>query len=63
MILSTVKLHLRYILWVDGGQLFWSDMNVPFVVCLGLSSYGDDIKPEHMRAFSVPTGELRDLFR
>ncbi|CAM9863070.1 unnamed protein product [Ectocarpus fasciculatus] len=41
----------------DGGQLFWSDNNVPFVMCLGLSSYGDDIRPEHMRAFSVPAGK------
>lgn len=42
--------------FIDGGQLFWSDNNVPFVMCLGLSSYGDDIRPEHMRAFSVPAG-------
>ena len=25
-------------------------------MCLGLSQYGDDIKPEHMKAFSVPAG-------
>lgn len=42
--------------YADGGQLFWPLSPVPFVVALGLSSYGDDIKPEHMRAFSIPAG-------
>eukprot|EP00039_Didymoeca_costata_P016967 m.310430 g.310430 ORF g.310430 m.310430 type:complete len:256 (-) comp16476_c2_seq12:3284-4051(-) len=40
----------------DGAQMFWSESNVPFVVCLGESKYGDDIKPEFMRAFYVPKG-------
>ena len=26
-------------------------------MCLGLSSHGDDIKPENMKAFSVPAGK------
>lgn len=40
----------------DGGQLFWPDEPIPFMVCLGLSSHGDDIRPEHMRAFAIPAG-------
>jgi len=46
----------------DGGQLFWPEANedkstaVPFVVCLGPASCGDDIRPEDMRAFAVPPG-------
>ena len=27
-----------------------------FVVCLGSKEHGDDIRPEHMRAFAVPGG-------
>jgi ureidoglycolate lyase len=41
---------------LDGGQLFWPIIPTPFVVCLGLAAHGDDIRPEHMRAFSVPAG-------
>jgi ureidoglycolate lyase len=40
----------------DGGQLFWPLTPIPFVVALGLSKYGDDIRPENMSAFSVPAG-------
>ncbi|CAK0863265.1 unnamed protein product [Prorocentrum cordatum] len=40
----------------DGGQLFWPRQPVPFVVCLGPSARGDDIRPEDMRAFLVPRG-------
>ena len=40
----------------DGGQLFWPREPVPFVVCLGSKEHGDDILPEHMRAFAVPEG-------
>ena len=29
-----------------GGQLFWPRTPVPFTVCLGPASAGDDIKPE-----------------
>ena len=41
----------------DGGQLFWPFEPIPFTVCLGLSTHGDDIRPEHMRAFRVPAGK------
>merc|ERR1719334_2607652 len=41
----------------DGGQLFWPEEKVPFVVCLGKATYGDDIRPENMRAFYVPAGK------
>eukprot|EP00927_Polykrikos_kofoidii_P079171 TRINITY_DN75958_c0_g1_i1.p1 TRINITY_DN75958_c0_g1~~TRINITY_DN75958_c0_g1_i1.p1 ORF type:complete len:285 (-),score=35.33 TRINITY_DN75958_c0_g1_i1:44-898(-) len=41
----------------DGGQLFWPLDPKPFVVCLGPSSKGDDIKPSDMRAFYVPAGQ------
>ncbi|CAE7296965.1 VPS35A [Symbiodinium pilosum] len=41
----------------DGGQLFWPRTPVPFTVCLGPASIGDDIKPEDMRAFHVPRGK------
>jgi hypothetical protein len=40
----------------DGGQLFWPRVPTPFVMCLGPSSCGDDIKPEDMRAFLIPAG-------
>jgi ureidoglycolate lyase len=42
----------------DGGQLFFPvvDGGLPFVVCLGPASKGDDIKPTDMRAFAVPQG-------
>tara|TARA_B110001452_G_scaffold22147_1_gene17751 strand:+ start:1404 stop:2561 length:1158 start_codon:yes stop_codon:yes gene_type:complete len=40
----------------DGAQLFWPSEPIPFMVCLGLSTHGDDIRPEHMRAFAVPAG-------
>lgn len=44
----------------DGGQLFFptNPTNpVPFYVCLGLNSLGDDIKPTDMRAFEIPAGK------
>ena len=41
----------------DGAQLFWPTKPIPFVVCLGPASCGDDIKPEDMRAFAVPAGK------
>ncbi|CAE7224964.1 unnamed protein product [Symbiodinium sp. CCMP2592] len=41
----------------DGGQLFWPRTPVPFTVCLGPASAGDDIQPEDMRAFHVPQGK------
>lgn len=41
----------------DGGQLFWPRQPIPFSVCLGPASRGDDIKPEDMRAFHVPAGK------
>ena len=41
----------------DGGQLFWPHSPVPFTVCLGKSSHGDDITPGDMRAFHVPKGK------
>ena len=28
-------------------------MGVPFTLCLGLASHGDNIRPTHMRAFQV----------
>merc|ERR1719245_179004 len=40
----------------DGGQMFWPRQPVPFVVCLGPASKGDDIHPKDMRAFLVPQG-------
>ena len=43
----------------DGGQLFFPFGKAepcPFFVCLGKSSYGDDIKPDQMAAFRVPAG-------
>jgi len=41
----------------DGAQLFWNHDSIPFVVCLGPSSKGDDIQPSDMRAFRVPSGK------
>ena len=41
----------------DGGQLFWPDESIPFTVCLGLYTYGDDITPKDMRAFRIPAGK------
>ena len=41
----------------DGAQLFWPREPIPFVVCLGPASAGDDIKPSDMRAFAVPAGK------
>eukprot|EP00943_MAST-04B_sp_MAST-4B-sp1_P004125 g4125.t1 len=42
----------------DGGQLFYPLENeIPFVVCLGPSTAGDDIKPSDMRAFYIPKGK------
>jgi len=41
----------------DGAQLFWTSEKIPFVVCLGKASYGDDITPQDMRAFYVPAGK------
>jgi len=41
----------------DGAQMFWTDQNIPFVVCLGRASFGDDITPQDMRSFYVPAGK------
>ena len=41
----------------DGGQLFWSDNSISFVVCLGPSECGDDPTPKDMRAFRIPAGK------
>ena len=41
----------------DGGQLFFPLKPVPFVVCLGPASCGDDIQPTDMKAFFVPQGK------
>lgn len=41
----------------DGGQLFWSENNIPFIMCLGPDCYGDDIRPNDMRAFKIPAGK------
>ena len=41
----------------DGAQLFWTREKIPFVVCLGKSSFGDNITPQDMRAFYVPAGK------
>eukprot|EP00941_MAST-03F_sp_MAST-3F-sp1_P002829 g2829.t1 len=41
----------------DGGQLFFPKEKIPFVACLGKSTYGDDIQPENMVAFHVPAGK------
>jgi ureidoglycolate lyase len=41
----------------DGAQLFWPLKPIPFVVCLGQNTCGDDVKPSDMRAFSVPAGK------
>ena len=43
----------------DGAQLFWPSQPIPFMTCLGLNTFGDDIAPEHMRAFAVPAGVMR----
>lgn len=45
----------------DGGQLFFpmcgrGEAPCPFFVCLGPPEHGDDIRPEHMRAFQIPAG-------
>jgi len=41
----------------DGGQLFWPRKPIPFAVCLGPASCGDDVTPKDMRAFHVPAGK------
>ena len=41
----------------DGGQLFFPRKPIPFVVCLGPASTGDDVTPQDMRAFYVPAGK------
>eukprot|EP01063_Lacrimia_lanifica_P037881 TRINITY_DN7921_c0_g1_i1.p2 TRINITY_DN7921_c0_g1~~TRINITY_DN7921_c0_g1_i1.p2 ORF type:complete len:109 (+),score=34.49 TRINITY_DN7921_c0_g1_i1:204-530(+) len=50
----------------DGAQLFMpagmqdpavDEAPFPFYVCLGARSHGDDIAPEHMRAFKIPAGK------
>ena len=60
---STLKNAKKVYLWMsdyhpDGGQLFWQDEQkpVPFVVCLGKNTCGDDVTPQDMRAFLVPAG-------
>ena len=42
----------------DGGQLFYplTDPPIPFVVCLGPATCGDDVTPSDMRAFYVEAG-------
>ncbi len=41
----------------DGGQLFWPmQKKIPFTVCLGLPSCGDDVQPADMTAFHIPPG-------
>jgi ureidoglycolate lyase len=41
----------------DGAQMFWNHNNVPFTVCLGPASVGDDVQPTDMRAYSIPPGK------
>ena len=41
----------------DGAQLFWPNEQMPFTVCLGSASHGDDIRPTDMRAYQVPAGK------
>lgn len=41
----------------DGGQLFWPDHPIPFVVTLGPSVKGDEIEPSDMQAFAVSPGQ------
>lgn len=41
----------------DGAQLFFPRNDIPFTVCLGPASRGDDIRPEDMKAFHVPAGK------
>lgn len=50
----------------DGAQMFFprahgasggDDADTSFYVCLGKKSYGDDIRPENMRAFKIPSGK------
>ena len=41
----------------DGAQMFWPLEPVPFVVNLGMSCHGDDIKPQQMKAFYIPKGK------
>ena len=51
---------LPFLTWVchsNGGQLFFPEDPIPFVVALGPASCGDDIKPSDMRAFAVPAGK------
>ena len=40
----------------DGGQMFWPEKPVPFVVTLGLNTKGDDITPQDMCSFLIPAG-------
>ena len=41
----------------DGAQLFFPREPIPFIVCLGPASTGDDVTPQDMRAFYVPAGK------
>ena len=41
----------------DGAQLFYPSKPIPFIVNLGKNTYGDDVKPENMRAFLIPAGK------
>ncbi|GMH50116.1 hypothetical protein TL16_g00697 [Triparma laevis f. inornata] len=41
----------------DGGQLFFPKNQIPFVVCLGPNTTGDDVTPADMRAFYIPAGK------
>ena len=37
--------------------MFWALEPVPFAMCLGLPSFGDNITPQDMVAFHVPAGK------
>jgi ureidoglycolate lyase/seryl-tRNA synthetase len=41
----------------DGAQLFFPERKIPFVVCLGKNTCGDDVTPQDMRAFYIPAGK------
>lgn len=41
----------------DGGQLFFPKSPIPFCVCLGKNTCGDNVKPEDMQAFYIPAGK------
>ena len=41
----------------DGGQMFFPENEIDFVVCLGKNTVGDDVFPGHMQAFHVEKGK------